>query len=931
MHHTTRVRSAKLVWIAALAAVLGLIMPSCGGSSAENAGRGLSLMSFIQENVDNTVLNARLEFIFSSAVNASTVTSASLQIREGPSFGRSVEGTFVVEDHRVFFEPRLAGLCDHSDSGFKPSTQYRVQLSGSPEEFAIRNLTGQAIDTTRTMEFHTRADNDPKKYEDQDPGVGPSVISASPAEGTEGVVIADGNRVVLDLSENLLPCTVNNNSVRMYMYQSGDTSVFAATSDGTTSGFSSDGTDTGSTSDQTLSDPFTWGAGGTITSYAPQRILCDVELINTFFSTQLIVTPQSGRFPENALLVVQLTSEITDYGTQLMVPYDLSFTTENLTGASSAYVVRNEGETPWDEALSTAEINTLRAPGLVQGYMLFAGDGDNGGDLSSPSLPETPASGCGSDRQDNDGTKDAFDPTTDVLFDTGSSNNTCPNSTDGSTAVVWEFQSFRIRSGVTVRIVGNNPAIILVQGDIQIDAGGRLSARSDNAGGSPRGDGQRGWDWLYNPTAVKLGGTGVAGAGDGGDAAKHNVGDYGQDGSSAFGSADGRGLVGGEGAGQGGVGHNSTYPGPDAGNSQGGGGGGHGGVGGDGPNDLGTLHTLKDVGRGEGGDICPTTGGAADRLLTPSAGAGGGAGGNDQWSGSYTTYGTGAGAGGAGGGFVDMTSSGNIYINGTIDASGSRGGNGGSPYTGTNTSAGAGGGGGAGGGIRLLTPNEIILGGAAVVTAAGGLGGTSNTQAIAQNNGADGGNGRVVLEDGDSVIAGLGAASVSPTEGEDGFHRGVFDASRFKGGGLTPEARSGIFAVGPFNPTYLVPIPADLIAGVPTGSSLGVGKTAMLIEAQGFEMKPDGTPDTSTGSGWYTVGHFVDSGVDSAPNWLTTQPSGAQLPGGVPADNVGVGITNLNGREFIQLRITIFLPTSIGPFDPGPWLDDWTINYTSDQ
>ena len=919
-----------LLLVAALGISLGA--SACGGSSATGAGRGLQLLSFVQDSVDNTVLNARLEFIFSEAIDPATVTNASIQLREGPSFGLGVAGAFVVSGNRVYFEPQLAGLCDHSDSGLKPDTQYRVQISGSPEEFAVRNLAGQPMDTTYTMNFRTRLDTDPVRYEDQLPGAGPFVVAASPAEGSQGVEVADGNRIVLDISENLAPCSVTAATVTVHMYESGDPSVYATTPGSTSSGFSSDGTNSGDTADAAPGDPFTWGAAGTVTQYVPpQRILVDIDLVNTFTSTQIVLTPQSGRFPENALLVVQLSSGIQDYGNQLMTPYALSFTTENLAGADGTYHVRNEGETPWDDALSTAEIDTPRAPGLVQGYMLFSGDGDNGGDLSVPSLPATVASGCTVDRQVNDGTKDEFDPTGDFLFDTGSSDNTCPNGTDGSTAVVWEFATFHIRNGVTVRIVGSNPAIFLVQGDIQIDAGGRLSARSDGTGSSPRGDGQRGWDWVSNSTAVKQGGIGVAGAGNGGDTVKHNTGSYGLDGFSAFGSSDGRGVQGGEGAGQGGVGHNSQYPGPDAGNAQGGGGGGHGGEGGTGPNELGLLHTLKAAARGAGGVVIPSSGAAPDKMFTPSAGAGGGAGGNDQWSGSYTTYGTGAGAGGAGGGFVDLTSSGNIYINGTIDASGSRGGNGGSPYTGTNTSAGAGGGGGAGGGIRLLTPNDIVLSATAVVTAAGGLGGTSNTQTVAQNNGADGGNGRIVLEDGDSIIAGLGSAAVSPSEGDDGFYRGVFDASRFKGGGLTPEARSEIFAAGAFNPSYETPIPSDFVAGVPVGTSLGTGKTAILIEAQGFQMKPDSTPDLGSATGWMTVGQFIDSGVDSAPTWSATQPSAAQLPGGVPADNAGVGIGNLDGCEFLQLRITIYLPASIGPFDAGPFLDDWTIRYTSDQ
>jgi len=909
-------------------AFLALVTPSCGGGSAVDAGRGLALLSFHQGAVDNMVLNARLAFEFSEDVDPATIHNASMQIREGPSFGASVPGVFVIEANTVYFEPRLAGLCDHSDSGLKPATQYRVQVIGFPEEFAVRNTAGQALDATQTYEFQTREDTDPNKYDDQIPGVGPTVTQATPADGSEAVAVGDRNRIVLEISENLNPCSVNDASVRLYMYETGGLGIFAPAPNTKNSGFSSDGTDTGATSDQAPLDPYSWGAIGSVSLQPnPQKILTDIELVQSMAGTHITVTPTSGKFPENALLVRELTADIIDYGNQLMTPFACTFTTENLPGLSSTYVVENEGETPWDADLSSAEINTARSPSLVRGFMLFAGDGDNGGSEALPSLPETPASGCTVDRQANSGAQNDFDPAADIVFDTGASDNTCPNSTDGSTAVIWEFRSFHIRSGVTVRIIGNNPAVILVLGDILIDAGGRLSARSDNTGGSPRGIGRKGFDWFYNSTAGPIaGGTGVAGAGDGGQTAKHMVKVAG-DAYSAFGSIDGRDVLNVEGAGQGGVGHWSVYPGPSSGSAQGGGGGGHGDAGTDGPNALGPNHTLQATARGAGGAEYPT-GPDADRMLTPSAGGGGGAGGNDQWSASYTSYSVGGGSGGAGGGFVDLTSSGDIVILGTIDASGCRGGNSGAPYTGTDKSSG---GGGAGGGIRLLTPNEIILSASTVITAAGGAGGISTTAAVGQNDGGPGANGRIVMGDGDSVITGLaGATLVMPSEGDKGFYRGLFDASRFKGGGLTPAAVSHVFACGAFNPTYVEPVQGDFVAGTPVNTTLGAGRTAILIEAQGFDMKPDATPD-AVGTGWHTIGHLTDSGVDTLPTWMPGQPSPAQLPAGLPGDNVGSGITSLNGREFIQLRVTIYLSSSVGPFDAGPYLDRWTIRFDHDQ
>jgi len=67
------------------------------------------------------------------------------------------------------------------------------------------------------------------------------------------------------------------------------------------------------------------------------------------------------------------------------------------------------------------------------------------------------------------------------------------------------------------------------------------------------------------------------------------------------------------------------------------------------------------------------------------------------------------------------------------------------------------------------------------------------------------------------------------------------------------------------------------------------------------------------------------------PTWLLGRPSPAQLPAGLPVDNVGSGITSLNGREFIQLRVTIYVASWVGPFDAGPYLDRWTLRFNHDQ
>ena len=58
----------------------------------------------------------------------------------------------------------------------------------------------------------------------------------------------------------------------------------------------------------------------------------------------------------------------------------------------------------------------------------------------------------------------------------------------------------------------------------------------------------------------------------------------------------------------------------------------------------------------------------------------------------------------------------------------------------------------------------------------------------------------------------------------------------------------------------------------------------------------------------------------------------AEIGDALPTGNTGVaGLTQLDTYEFLQLRITMYLSSSVGAADPGPYLDRWVIRSTSDQ
>ena len=905
---------------AALATLLGGCGSGGGGGGDGSSGPSLRVVHFLQSGVDNVPLNRVLEIAFSDTVDLTSVDSDSIQVRMGPSFGQSVEGRYIVEGSRVFFEPLLPSDCTLGDAGLRPDTDYRVTIIGSPEEFAIRSTTGHSLEETVSFTFRTRGEDDPQGlFDDQVPGAFPTVVSTSPVDGAHPVPVAAGNKVVIHFSENIDPCSISPTTVRIHQYATGNPAEFP-------NGFNPD-------ADQTPGDPTTWGSG-TATS-PPQRIRATYVLTQDFVSTRLEIVPDFGEFPDNALIVVALTSDVQDFGGNPLVAKTFAFVTENRAEQCQAKTLQFDGDVAVDENLSTADVDTARAPGRAQGFLLFAGDGDNG---ASPTVPSGPD--CAPYHQDNDGTPDDFDtPTGDVILDTGASpNTTCDNETDGTRAVIFEFRTFRIRTGRTVTIVGRNPAIILVAGDVVIESGGRLLARGGNGGNGA------GYNYPSgNPPSP--GGTAVAGGGAGGNSSASADHTYSQNGHAGFGSPDYL-LPPGDG------GPDPVRIGPGRGTSSistvgtsytttanlygpSGGGAGHASAGASGTaNGSGSTPKFFDnppdgAGGGTYGDI-------TGKMLAAEAGSGGGSGGLAEGYYSAATYNdqTGGGGGG-GGGFVDITAEGSIQIFGTIDVSGGRGGAGGGNNAWT---AGGGGGGGSGGGVRLLTPNDIELSSTTLITAVGGLGGTSGIatqshQPALMNNGGSGGVGRLIFEDSDSVLDGYAGAQVVPGESSSaGFYRGVFDASRFQGGGLVPVLVTQVIDVGPTFPTFAEPVQTyggqeDFVAGIPAGASRGAGATSILVEVQGYPVTADGAPDLTSPTGWKQIGYFTDSGAESFPTWNTGTPPDVTLP----LDSTPGGFAAVNDHEFVQFRISFYLKSGMGPFDPGPYIDAWTLHFCYDQ
>src|SRR5438045_3963744 len=103
-------RAPSALFTIAIAAA-GAVSVSAGGGGSGGGG-GLVLVDFNQDGEDNLPLNRVLLFQFSAPVDPNTVGPSSIQIRQGPAFGQSVFGKYIIDGPNVRFEPALPGLCD---------------------------------------------------------------------------------------------------------------------------------------------------------------------------------------------------------------------------------------------------------------------------------------------------------------------------------------------------------------------------------------------------------------------------------------------------------------------------------------------------------------------------------------------------------------------------------------------------------------------------------------------------------------------------------------------------------------------------------------------------------------------------------------------------------------------------------------------------
>ena len=641
-----------------------------------------------------------------------------------------------------------------------------------------------------------------------------------------------------------------------------------------------------------------------------------------------------------------------------------------------------DGDVPITTNLSTAEVNTARAPSRGAGLPALRRRRRQRREPLHPVRSRHSRGPVGLHaHRPRSRRRTTASPTTstrrsDTVLDTGATRNTCLNATDGSTAVVFEFRSFHDPQGVTVRIIGSNPAIILVQGDVLIEAGGRLLVRGDGNGRPPQSNGGNG---TAHPNSTQprhaAGGTAVAGGGDGGDARTrarrrtvgrllrrerrrrlrldrlrpgrgHSAATQPRAGRAAAATARSR--------------RRTCQPRRSS------------------TRRLARRRrraTRRRTRRGheprrqrrrthaaeqrsatgaEGGGVRrpgdqPVVGDHHAARPRPARAAAAAATARARRSRRRRSCAAPGGGGGAGGGFVDITSS-------PTSASSARS----TPRAAAaatapraSTSGGGGGGGGSGGGIRLLTPGMIVFDSTTVITAGGGAAGAGRPGGSASagiaNAGGMGADGPPRPRD-----DGLADHRRRPARPRPHARRGQpgllpLPVPRRALPGRRPPAPGG--HRGPRHRTLLArrsscpdqnyalpPVAApliprlDFVAGIPSIASRGIGKTGIFIEAKGFAANADGSVNTRQRHGLEVRRLLHRLGLRALPQLgRRARSRRPRRRPTLPPGNTGDGIASLNGRQYIQLRITFFLPDSFGPFDPGPYIDSWNLYFQYDQ
>jgi hypothetical protein len=454
----------------------------------------------------------------------------------------------------------------------------------------------------------------------------------------------------------------------------------------------------------------------------------------------------------------------------------------------------------------------------------------------------------------------------------------------------YQYTTVSIPQGVTITLVGTNPAILRAQGDFDMATGSAIVADGTN-GGNVSG---------YNIPGG-AGGAGGAGGFNGGSGNPSNVATY------PFVSDAGLGSSGGQGGtwtGQ--IWSTGTWPWAGTPNQDVCGTGGGGGGSTAGANGVGSNVNADGLGGSVNLNGDPSQ--SATFQINQSGGSGGGGGGgtDDPVPGdqnlSYPGD-DGGGGGGGGGGTVLITCAQNCVINGTISC---QGGNGGQTVTLWNsyTGAGVGGGGGSGGCIYVQALNLNISNATFRVRGGnGGIGGYwpwwGGGQWVSQ--GGLGGDGYIRMESSSGTIIGQSSAIFQPsaTQNANCYSQGTLNIN-------TTQGQSLFYDTGVEDPDF----EDNQSGGLSLNLVLNSGD--IFIYAQGADVDPLGQPDPQT--------YWPNDQTNTNPTWAEIYNSTLTSPN----DYTG-NINQIDRYRFIRFRAVF--GNLLNVFPPGPFLTDITFPF----
>jgi hypothetical protein len=215
---TPRIPGTVLVLFAAL------LLASCGGGSSggisgKKTADALVLVDVSVAGFDGVALNEIIVIEFSEVLDPDTVRPDTIQIREGPNYGKQVAGFFRVDGNLVEFYPRMPVCADLSDCGLQPGHAYQMRIPGRPKVATVRSFANDRMRREAQVNFQTALTGTPNLFTDNflDP-LPPKVLFVNPPDGARDVP-ADSEITLTFNRRPLHPATVTSSNISLTMIE----------------------------------------------------------------------------------------------------------------------------------------------------------------------------------------------------------------------------------------------------------------------------------------------------------------------------------------------------------------------------------------------------------------------------------------------------------------------------------------------------------------------------------------------------------------------------------------------------------------------------------------------------------------------------------------------------------------------------------------